>query len=89
MPGGKAVVLFGDRNFAGRAIKVWGSVKDLGDFNFDNECSSIAVTGGKWLLYKDVEFEGEGIEYDDDGGKNGTGFYPRLGGWSNRIFFFF
>lgn len=60
MPEFPQITLFRDVNFGGRAVTLWPcGTSSLGkDYNFNDQASSIRVTGGTWLLYDDDGYSG-------------------------------
>ena len=70
--------LFADKNYGGRMVQFLGSDANLVDNGFNDATSSVIVLGGRWSLYKHVNYGTclKTCEY---------GFYPTLDCADNQI----
>lgn len=56
-----AVILYSSPDFKGDQLKVTGDVRNLRDYDFNDQVSSMVVLGGEWAIYPDKNFGGAGI----------------------------
>ena len=55
------VLLFTSPNFEGDQLRVTGDVRNLRDYDMNDEVSSMIVLGGEWAIYPHKDFGGAGI----------------------------
>lgn len=55
------VLLFSSPNFEGDQLRVTGDVRNLSDYDMNDEISSMIVLGGEWAIYPHKDFGGAGI----------------------------
>ena len=60
--GSKAIVLFRWSSYVGRMVTIYNSKRDLSMY-FRGYFGSYIITGGKWKLYTDTNFEGHKESY--------------------------
>lgn len=56
--GTTAIALFQHSHFTGRMLVLYDSETDLPFENFNDQVSSIIVTGGSWTLFEHTDFQG-------------------------------
>ena len=59
--GTKAIVLFQYPYYRGRMLVLYGSNSNLLAINFDNQLSSLIITGGHWALYEHSSYRGKSV----------------------------
>lgn len=57
--GTTAISLFEHVNYRGRMLILYDSEPDMRFYEFDNEVSSVIITGGSWTLYEQSEYTGK------------------------------
>lgn len=53
------IELYQDNNFNGRSLVTEQDIGNLENFNFNDRASSCRIKAGTWMLYKDINFQGE------------------------------
>ena len=75
---GGDVVLFDDLNLGGRGFVVRGTVRNLNEFGFNDQASSLIVYAGRWEICTDAGFNGRCATF-------GPGRYDDLGDMDKQI----
>ena len=75
-PKGKvAIVLFQHSYYRGRMLTLYTSNRNFLKLNFNDKMSSFIITGGRWTLYKHINYRGVRMT-------RGPGKYPTRKSWS-------
>ncbi|WP_296942511.1 beta/gamma crystallin-related protein [uncultured Massilia sp.] len=72
------LTLFADSNFRGNRVTLERDARNLGDMNFNDRVSSIAIRSGVWQLCEHANFDGRCIEL-------GPGEYRNLPDFNDAI----
>ena len=74
--GTTAILLFEDGNYQGRMTVLYGSHSNLPWIDFNDQISSIIITGGSWRVFDHSDYQGASSTL-------GQGQYPTLASIGN------